>query len=39
MGIPSTLVVDARGRAAARIIGAVHAGELRRAVAEATRNG
>jgi thiol-disulfide isomerase/thioredoxin len=39
MGIPSTLVIDPRGRAAARIIGAAHAGELRRAVAEAARNG
>jgi hypothetical protein len=39
MGIPSTLVVDRTGRAAARIIGAVHAGELRRALGAATRTG
>jgi thiol-disulfide isomerase/thioredoxin len=39
MGIPSTLIVDPAGRAAARIIGAVHIAALRRAVASATRKG
>ena len=39
MGIPSTLVVDRIGRSAARIIGAVHPGELRRALGAAERDG
>jgi thiol-disulfide isomerase/thioredoxin len=39
MGIPSTLIVDRVGRSAARIIGAVHPGELRRALGAAERNG
>jgi thiol-disulfide isomerase/thioredoxin len=39
MGIPSTLIVDRSGRAAARIIGAAHAAELRHALGAATRNG
>lgn len=33
--IPSTLVIDSHGRAAARIIGAVHSAELGRAIAAA----
>jgi thiol-disulfide isomerase/thioredoxin len=39
MGIPSTLIIDRTGRPAARIIGAAHAGELRRALGAAARNG
>jgi thiol-disulfide isomerase/thioredoxin len=39
MGIPSTLIVDTAGRAAARIIGAAHAASLRRAVTAAARDG
>ena len=39
MGIPSTLIIDPAGRAAARIIGAAHPGPLRRAVAAAARDG
>jgi thiol-disulfide isomerase/thioredoxin len=39
MGIPSTLIIDADGRAAARIIGAAHPASLSRAVAAAARDG
>ena len=39
MGIPSTLIIDPAGRAAARIIGAAHPAPLRRAVAAAARDG
>jgi thiol-disulfide isomerase/thioredoxin len=38
-GIPSTLVIDPRGAAVARIIGAVHPDELRRALAVARADG